>query len=283
MAAGAIDPATGNELSPTIPLAGGGWAQAVVFVNRWLALEGGPVDCAAVGCTVSMTQRDIDPGHPVTNAFPLTFRPEWTPWPTVSAFLTEVVEAVRGAPLGPARRIELAAALADRSVLAPDLIVRTALDAPPSDATIGAVTRLYLAFLGRPPDSRGLEHWDHRLRRGDTLESVARAFGGTAEVRSRYAGLTDAQAVDRAYGDTFDRAPDPGGRTYWVERLRRGLSRTGMILAFSRTAEMRRVHADDVGASVIWWGLFSGAPPAADAGRPLRDRVVELLASPQVP
>ncbi len=218
-------------------------------------------DCAVEGCHLVVTQLVLqDSGNPETNRVPLVFAPEWAPWPNVDRFLTEGVEAIRGAPLAPAARSEMAAALTAHTLRGTAALVQAAGAGTPGDATVGEVTRLYRAFFGRRVETGGLGYWVGRLQAGDTVASIGRAFGGTAEFRAQYDGLGNAEVVTRAYANTVGRAPDPGGAAYWTDRLDRGLARSSLILHFARSAEFRAREANRVAVTRVTWGLLGRAP-----------------------
>jgi hypothetical protein len=214
---------------------------------------------------------------------PLEFTPEWAPWPDVDRFIAEAVEPVRGAPLAPTARAEVAAALTAHTLRGNAAIVQAAAAGTPGDATVGEVARLYRAFFGRRVETGGLGYWSGRLQAGDPVTSVARAFGGTAEFRAQYDGLGNAEVVTRAYANTLGRAPDPGGAAYWTDRLDRGLARWALILHFARSAEFRAREANRVAVTRITWGLLGRAPGPVELTLNPGTVVAGLLASGQLP
>ena len=81
------------------------------------------------------------------------------------------------------------------------------------------VARLYTAYFLRLPDYSGLEHWLGKARTGSTLSKISQSFAQSSEFTRRYGTLSNAQFVDRAFVNVFGRAPDAGGRSYWIGKL----------------------------------------------------------------
>ena len=101
----------------------------------------------------------------------------------------------------------------------------------------GSIVRLYEAFLDRAADGPGLDHWAGRYRDGLTLAAIADAFAGSAEFGSTYGPLSDAEFVDLAYRNVFDREPDADGAAHWQRQLAAGRSRGAVMLDLSESAE----------------------------------------------
>lgn len=221
-----------------------------VPILRHIDTPNGPVDCAVVGCTFAVYQSEVR-----TARVPLTFAPEWSPWPSVSHFLSQAVAPVRGRPLTNPERADLAGRLTARTTEGVDALIeaaRAALAEPTNrHASLAEVVRTYQAFFGRAPEPPGARYWADRLRAGLSPNAMARAFGGTAEFRRTYDGLTNGQVVDRVYANTLGRSPDGEGREFWRLQLGGGLSRAGLVYRFGRSAEFRAREADRVVLAVI--------------------------------
>lgn len=113
--------------------------------------------------------------------------------------------------------------------------IYTASDYTPDNAR---VLRLYQAVFRREPDVPGAKYWIARQREHMRLSSMANYFAQSEEFRLRYgAALSDAGFIDLVYSNVLERAPDAGGRTYWLDRMAAGLSRGDVILWFSAGAE----------------------------------------------
>lgn len=106
-----------------------------------------------------------------------------------------------------------------------------------------SIVRLYLGFLGRVPDSVGIEFWisQHRQGRngaGQDLTTVATRFAEASqfELGTR---LTDQQFVARVYDTILGRQPEQAGLDYWVGRLEEGMPRGRLLLEVSESVEHR--------------------------------------------
>ncbi len=99
------------------------------------------------------------------------------------------------------------------------------------------VTRLYQAYLQRPPDAAGLAYWRAERASPTALQSISEVFADSPEFRARYGQLSNAQFVDLIYANVLDREPDVEGRAYWNTRLETDLTRGGLMVGFSESAE----------------------------------------------
>jgi len=163
------------------------------------------------------------------------------------------------------------------------------------DRLDGSVYRLYRAFFLREPDADGLLHWLVQARyHRYPLGAVAEDFARSAEFRGRYGALDDGGYVDLVYRNVLGREPDPGGRAYWLDQLRRGMPRGHVMLHFSDSVEYgRKVGAGPFGRRDVRGparpapdappGTWAYLDPTADAGRPAawaRCRPVYVVANP---
>ncbi|MGH1503866.1 MAG: DUF4214 domain-containing protein [Acidimicrobiales bacterium] len=116
-------------------------------------------------------------------------------------------------------------------------------DVPGLAGIDGEITRLYLALLDREPDAGGLDFWVTQRRDGMDLRQVAAHFHGSPEFADRFGHLLDADTgvwVDLLYDRILDRAPDAGGRAFWIERVDSGaMSREELIVHFSESTEFQ--------------------------------------------
>lgn len=196
----------------------------------------------------------------------------------------------------PAPRGRRATRLALTSVAALALLLGSVALAPPAaaqtagdvvydgtpDRIDGSVYRLYRAFFLREPDADGLVHWIVQARyHRYPLGAVAQDFARSAEFRSRYGSLDDGGFVDLVYRNVMGRSPDPEGRAYWLDQLRRGMPRGHLMLHFSDSVEYgRKVGAGPFGTPDLRGpaqpapsappGTWAYLDPTADAGRPAR-------------
>lgn len=100
-----------------------------------------------------------------------------------------------------------------------------------------AVRRLYRAFFLRDSDSGGLTYWAEQTQAGMQIEDIADFFATSTEFNQMYGNLSDREFVHRVYANVMGRAPDEGGYAYWVDRMRRGLTRGELMVGFSDSAE----------------------------------------------
>lgn len=226
------------------------------LVDRHLLLPDGPWDCAVGGCTVALSQD----GNPRSERVPIPWAPEHAPWPSTRDLLRALyVGLLDRQPFD--HELAIVAPLVEaRALTAVDAAIDLAAGA---DLTIGEVTRQYVAFFGRRPDTPGLRFWVARMRSGaSTTQSLWRSFGGVAEFRATYAGLTTAQIVDRAYQRTLGRAPDAEGRAFWIDRIRRGLPLASAVGLIARSTEFRQREAGHATITTLTFGIGGRAAPS---------------------
>ena len=102
------------------------------------------------------------------------------------------------------------------------------------------VGRLYEAGLGRQFDAGGLNYWIDQREVGMSMLTMSALFLDSAEFTSRFGDddfMSNAQFIDRMYGNVLDRAPDAAGQQYWVNQMDNGFSRELALLSFSESAE----------------------------------------------
>jgi hypothetical protein len=260
-----------NELDGAIALgqAGGTAGGGEVRLPRHLP---GSWDCAIDGCVLVATQggtADVV-GNPRTQAVPITFAPEWAPWPTVDRFLDRAVTGVLGRAPSTAGRARLRAGLQDRSITGVRALVEAATGSR-LDADVGEVVRLYRASFGRSVETAGLSYWVGRLRAGLTPLRMARTFGATPEFRARYDGLSPPAAVALTYSTVLDREPSASEQQYWQGRLAAGMTKPDLVYSFGRSPENRSRANRAVRSTIVLWRLTFVAPtPEQLAGGPER-------------
>jgi uncharacterized protein (DUF1501 family) len=109
------------------------------------------------------------------------------------------------------------------------------------------VVRLYLACLGRLPDSRGLDHWVGARRAGIGLITVADSLISAAEAQARFGHLGNRAFVEQLYRGLLGREPDGEGVEHWTAALDRGAaSRGSVVVGFSESAEFVAATTADV-------------------------------------
>lgn len=227
-----------------------------VRAQRYIALPSGEVDCAIAGCTFALTQG----GNPVSPRAPLSWAPEWRPWPSARAFIDAVLKGMAERPATTREVAAYTTRLTTRDLTNAEAALAVARSTE-VDRGIGEIVRLYRAYFGRRPDSYGLQWWVFQLRSGRaTVSSIARAFETTREFRDQYDALTNEQVVDLVYERTLGRAPDAEGRAYWIGRLDGGLTRPALVRLFSGSSELRARTRHDVEVVALFFGLTGGGP-----------------------
>lgn len=87
--------------------------------------------------------------------------------------------------------------------------------------TTETVQALYLAYLQRPADPRGLEFWSDALHTGMT-HNLSGDFAKSPEFRETFGGKSHAETVDTLYLNLFGRRADEAGM-----KLYKGMLETG--------------------------------------------------------
>lgn len=86
--------------------------------------------------------------------------------------------------------------------------------------TENTVTQAYIAYYGRPADPGGLQYWANRLtQEGGDLHSIINAFGESQEFNQRFGSLSNNELITNIYQQLFNRDPDAGGLSYYLEEL----------------------------------------------------------------
>jgi len=113
---------------------------------------------------------------------------------------------------------------------------------PSCHAESGSTLRLYWAIFNRAPDKKGSNYWLNQIDSGQSLKSISYWMFKSPEYKKKYAGLNNAQFVDKAYKNVLRRKPDTKGKNYWLKQLRKGMTRSDMIVNFSASKEFKTRH-----------------------------------------
>lgn len=133
----------------------------------------------------------------------------------------------------------------DTSVDTHSAIAASAPAAPHDSDADGKAFRLYLAALGRTPDSSGMATWMNAINGGTDLEHVANGFTHSTEFQSKYGDLNNADYVHQLYANVLHREPDAAGLANWVGALNSGETREHVLVGFSESAE-NHAHAAEM-------------------------------------
>ncbi|MES3154314.1 DUF4214 domain-containing protein [Sphingomonas faeni] len=116
-----------------------------------------------------------------------------------------------------------------------------------TDDTYQSIALLYDSMSNRLPDDAGLTFWAEQVKSDAlTVNQVADTFAASAEFTSMTQGLNNGQLVDLMYQNSLDRAPDAGGRAFWVDQLDHGLSKGALLYEFSASAEHTALLAANI-------------------------------------
>jgi Ca2+-binding RTX toxin-like protein len=116
-----------------------------------------------------------------------------------------------------------------------------------TDDTYQSIALLYDSMSNRLPDVSGLNYSVGQVKAGIlTLSQVADAFASSTEFSNETQGLSNGQLVDLMYQNSLDRAPDAVGRAFWIDQLDHGLSKGGLLLGFSESAEHTALLAANI-------------------------------------
>lgn len=85
------------------------------------------------------------------------------------------------------------------------------------------IQKLYVAYFNRPADSAGLAYWEGVVEGlGGSTAAVSAAFSQENEYKDAYAGMSNADIVDKVYQNLFGRAAEADGKAYWAALLDQG-------------------------------------------------------------
>jgi hypothetical protein len=153
------------------------------------------------------------------------------------------------------------------------------------------MTRLYSAYFARLPDFGGYTFWTGRLRGGSSLKKVSDTFAASSEFQNKYGSLSNTAFVNLVYQNVLGRAPDAGGRNYWVGKLNaRSISRGSVMLNFSESSENTRKMESEVNSVLLRSAMLQRMPTASeyaadvaylDGPAGLSDLAGQLLALPE--
>ncbi|WP_426573904.1 DUF4214 domain-containing protein [Aquihabitans sp. McL0605] len=125
------------------------------------------------------------------------------------------------------------------------------------------ISRLYFAYFLRSPDRSGYDYWLGQLTGGKSLERISKEFALSSEFVRTYGPLSNSDFVNLVYGNLFGRAPDAGGKTFWVNKLDGGFPRGTMMTQFSEGSEYRNKSLRKVQTVIVYRHMLQRLPTAA--------------------
>jgi hypothetical protein len=134
-----------------------------------------------------------------------------------------------------------------------------------AEARVEPLARLYLAVLGRHPDTGGLRYWIGRSEAGERLGRIAERLAASPEFRRRYGGLSDRGFVQQLYRNVLGREGDPTGIDFWTRRLRaRIVSRGALVAQLSQSPEHVRRTDPTIQPLAATFLLLDRVPTSAE-------------------
>lgn len=108
-----------------------------------------------------------------------------------------------------------------------------------SDNDLMLLTKMYIAYFNRAPDSAGLFYWGTRFSQGMSFSEIAASFFVQPESIAQFPNSDDTSGfVKTVYNNLLGRDPEPGGWNYWMTELETGrISRPIFMLAIIYGAE----------------------------------------------
>lgn len=103
----------------------------------------------------------------------------------------------------------------------------------------GQAYRLYQAAFDRTPDLGGLGFWIAQMDNGIGLGDIAAAFYSSVEFQQMYGSNPSSSVfLTRLYENILDRAPDPAGYAFWLDKLdKQHVAMQELLALFSESSE----------------------------------------------
>lgn len=127
------------------------------------------------------------------------------------------------------------------AALAPPRV--TAADSYPSECPeiTDSITRLYYAYLQRPPDANEFHIWAGRYQRGEaTLGDISSSLLRSDAYLNQHGAPSDRQFIEATYRTIRDERPSQADIDHWVSVIERGYPRAQMVLTMSETEQFTR-------------------------------------------
>jgi len=120
-----------------------------------------------------------------------------------------------------------------------------------ANSTVEAgVASLYHAAFGRTGEAGGVGFWFDHATAGMSLHDIAVGFTQSAEFAPD-AALSNSDFVTLLYQNTFNRAPDAGGKAYWLDQLAHGATRADLLTQFATAAALNDAGLIHTEATVV--------------------------------
>jgi hypothetical protein len=128
-------------------------------------------------------------------------------------------------------------------------------------SVIAPVSRLYLAYYKRLPDTDGLKYWIEQKINGMTLNDMSQHFADAPEFKSTYGTLSDEEFVKLVYQNVLNRSADQSGLNYWKGLLvDKTLVRGSVMTGFSESEENKKLTINNIRVISFYYGMLRRAP-----------------------
>ncbi len=108
------------------------------------------------------------------------------------------------------------------------------------DQVEGFIERFYNYSLNRDSDNGGLDYWKNALLKGDkNAVEIGVYFFLSPEFQNKK--VSDEEMVISLYRTFLNREPDQGGLSYWINRIKNGLSKRDLIGGFAYSKEFGNI------------------------------------------
>ncbi len=126
---------------------------------------------------------------------------------------------------------------------------------------VAPVSRLFLAYFMRIPDTSGLQFWINEKLNGKTINTISDSFAASTEFINTYGSLDNTAFVNLVYSNLFNRTADTGGFNYWKGQLDTGVDSRGNVMAsFSESTENVSLTQSNIRVISFYYGMLRRAP-----------------------
>lgn len=179
---------------------------------------------------------------------------------STSAFVEQLYLTFLGRAADEAGRAYWSNAI-DAGVLSAAELTRHFVESAEFADAVAPLVRLYYSAFARIPDAGGLTFWLQHAQAGTPLDTIAEAFVMTPEFAEVYGAARNADFIDLIYQNALGRAPDAGGKAYWLEQLTQGqASRADVLTAIAMSGDMAAATGGAVKVIAQYHGITGAAP-----------------------
>ena len=126
---------------------------------------------------------------------------------------------------------------------------------------VAPVSRLFLAYFMRIPDTSGLQFWINEKLNGKTINTISDSFAASTEFINTYGSLDNTAFVNLVYSNLFNRSADTGGFNYWKGQLDNSIDTRGNVMAsFSESSENISLTQSNIRVISFYYGMLRRAP-----------------------